>query len=326
MRHKKNHGQDTQINQYECSFCEYHTNHKSHFDDHITSKSHQVKKEMILKNLKQNQCNQCLCEFKSQTTLWRHKKKCKVDIIQSEKLNIEPANTWITPEVLVNMMKLQTDILTQNQQQQQENMQQFMTSVVETINHSTNVAHSHNNNTNTTNSHNNTVNNKTFNMNFFLNEQCKNAMDINDFIKTLNYTQNNLLENPHLSYTDRISNQIKDGIRNSSVEERPIHCSDIKRSKLHIKENGEWLSGDDSKKKLQEIIAKIGYANWDAFREWVNENPMCSVLDSKDYEKFMCIYQNVLGPISDAHEERNMKKVLQTIVETTAIDKDKYAI
>ena len=179
----------------------------------------------------------------------------------------------------------------------------------------------------TTNS-NNTIcnNNKTFNLNFFLNEKCKDAIDIRDFVKTLNYSTPNLIDNPKLSFTERISNQLEERMQCYSIEKRPIHCSDVKRNKMYIRDNGEWLSGKDSLNKMKEIIAIIGNKNEDTFRNWVNENPACLQLDTPSYDLFMCIYQNIVGPNSDEQEEIYVSKIINKISEETAIDKEKYSI
>ena len=179
---------------------------------------------------------------------------------------------------------------------------------------------SHNTNTNTLNQ------NKTFNMNFFLNEHCKNAIDIGDFIKNLDYSKENMIENRSMNYYERISNQFKEGFENCKVENRPIHCSDSKRNKMYIKDNGEWISGKDSEKRIKQIVVGMGIANMDTFRNWVTDNPACLSLDTPAFKMYMCILRNILGPTSDKEEEKFVNKVINTIVDETVIDKEKYAV
>jgi hypothetical protein len=95
---------------------------------------------------------------------------------------------------------------------------------------------------------------------------------------------------------------------------------------MYIRDNGEWLSDKDSRKKMKEIIASIGNKNEDTFRNWVNEHPDCLKLDTPSYDMFMCIYQNILGPTSDEQEELYVNKIINAISEETAIDKEKYSI
>ena len=312
IRHKKNAGENVNAKQYDCSYCNYHTIHKSHYNDHILSKSHQMRQEMTCKNIKQNQCKHCMVEFNSRTTLWRHRQKCaSQDDNMSVENEFETVCVPVAGSASLNEEKVAEMI--------QSNIDNKFASIMGKILSNTT--------TMTTNSH-NTINNnnKTFNLNFFLNEHCKNAIDIRDFIDALNYSARSLVENPKLSFTDRISKQLEDGLDRYSVEKRPIHCSDVKRNKMYIRDNGEWLSDKDSRKKMKEIIASIGNKNEDTFRNWVNEHPDCLKLDTPSYDMFMCIYQNILGPTSDEQEELYVNKIINAISEETAIDKEKYSI
>ena len=308
------------VSEYQCETCEYTTESKYLYKKHMDSMKHKKKCVEVTRDIGPTQCEYCLKEYANKRSLWRHKQQCKPSEITSprmESISSTNSNTTAVPDALLNIVKVHAEMM--NQQQQQ--MTNILATVVEKIGPTTNNSINTNTNTNTINS-----NNKTFNINFYLNEHCKNAIDIEDFVKNLNCSTSNLEEYPHLSYPDRISKQIKDGMGNYAIEERPIHCSDTKRSKLHIKHNGEWISEKDATKRMQEVIFTIGCMNEDAFRQWVSENPSSMTLDTPAYELYMLIYQNILGPSSDNQEERYTNKIIKAVTEETMIDKEKYAI
>jgi hypothetical protein len=321
-RHKRNDGEIIPNKTYDCSYCNYVTNQKSHYSDHIASKAHEYKKNVAEKGIKPNQCICCLREFNSKTSLWRHKNHCKpedhpVNIAINESENNKTTANDAVIDVLVkqndelrNMFVSQQNlVLTQTQQ---------MATIVNTLvtnGISSNTNNSHNNNH--TNSH-----NQTFNINYFLNEKCKNAVDIHDFIQNLDYSQESLKKNAHLSYPERITKQIRDGLGNYNVEDRPIHCSDAKRQKIYIKHNGEWVT----EYKFNDVVSKIGENNTGTFRQWAIENPNFRHLDTPEYEQYMKIYPGNIGPTSDQQEEKYTKKILGGFIDEILIDKEKYAI
>lgn len=226
----------------------------------------------------------------------RHKKKSK----KHSKRGLA-----LTPELVIELLK-------QNKELQTMLLEQHRNSAMSQSNN----ANSFNN---TENSH-----NKTFNIQFFLNEHCKNAIDITEFVRTLDYTTESLASNMRLGYTGGISKMLTDKIKATPVEERPIHCCDEKREKLYIKNNGEWITGNDSKDILQSVIADIANQNYNTFRRWVSENPTCTILDTPAYEKFTMIYKGVIGATTDEEEIKHVKKILSNIIDEIKIEKEKY--
>jgi hypothetical protein len=320
IRHKRNEGENIPNKTYDCSYCNYVTNQKSHYSDHMASKAHEYKKNVAEKGVKSNQCICCRREFNSKTSLWRHKNQCKPeDHPINTTANESESNKTTANDDVINVLVKQNDewrnmFMAQHQQ---------MATIVNTL-VTNGISNNTNNLTNTNNSH-NTTNNQTFNINYFLNEQCKNAVDIHDFIQDLDYSQESLKKNAHLSYPERITKQIREGLGNYNVEDRPIHCSDEKRKKLYIKKDGKWITDDELKKILQQLIAKIGENNMDVFRHWAIENPDCLILDTPEYGQYMKIYLGNIGPTSDEQEEKYSKKIIGGIIDEILIDKEKYA-
>jgi hypothetical protein len=329
-KHKLAVNSDTNNEVYNCECCSYQTPHKYNYNLHLLTKKHETNVLIANNKIQPNQCNNCNKIYSSQKNLWRHKKQCKkvadtIDLseddddddnenecspdthTQSQQEQTPPPGAFaITPELLLEVLKqnkeLQNVLIEQNR-----NASAINTNIIG----------------NTNNSHNSTVN-KTFNIQFFLNEHCKNAIDIQQFVRMLDYSTANLEKNMKLGYTGGITKMITDGIQILPVEERPLHCSDEKREKIYIRDNGTWISGNESKERLLQVIADIANNNYNTFRRWVAENPTCQTLDTPAYQKFVTIYNGVIGSRSDEEEAKHVKKILSNIIDEITIEKEKY--
>ena len=323
IRHNKKASGFTGI--YECSYCDYQTTFKCHYDNHMASQLHENKKFMALQSLKPNQCPTCLHEYKSRASLWKHKKNCKPqDHPINTTANESESNKTTANDDVINVLKKQNDEF-KKQNDELINLfathQQQMATIVNTL--VTNGI-SNNNLTNTNNSH-NTTNNQTFNINYFLNEHCKNAMNIDEFAKMLNCNAKDIEENRQLSFTEHVTKHLMDGIEKCTVETRPIHCSDAKREKMHVKTSEGWVSGKESEIIIRRIVALIDKMIWDAAREWAIANPSCMNLDTVAFNKYIEIKQSIIGPSTDAQEDKFMKKVMKALAEVTIIDKEHFS-
>jgi len=341
---------------YECSHCNYQTVLKYNYDEHMSSKLHEKKMHMVLHNLNPNQCENCFHEFNSKSSLWRHKKNCKpqdhsINTSANESENSkttenESENSKTTANesknsktivnddvinVLVkqndewrNMFMAQQTMLASQQNLVLTQTQQMATIVNTLVTNGISNNNLTNTNTKTNNSH-NTTNNQTFNINYFLNEHCKNAMNIDEFAKMLNCNAKDIEENRQLSFTEHVTKHLMDGIEKCTVETRPIHCSDAKREKMHVKTSEGWVSGKESEVIIRRIVALIDKMIWDAAREWAIANPSCMNLDTVAFNKYIEIKQSIIGPASDAQEDKFMKKVMKALAEVTIIDKEHFS-
>ena len=340
---------------FHCEYCNFQCDYIKDYNVHILS----IKHNNMVSSIIPTQCSYCKRVYSSKKNLWRHKQTCKeanvdksdddtpnsdsedidkntlIEVITSlrkevDELKKSKSNTETTPrdDLIIEILKSNKEM--QNCMIQQttdvKNMvetvaKNMVESVAKNMGGTNNTNNSHNNNlTNTNNSH-NTTNNQTFNINYFLNEHCKNAVDIHDFIQNLDYSQESLKKNAHLTYPARITKQIREGLGNYNVEDRPIHCSDEKRKKIYIKHNGEWVT----EYKFNDVVSKIGENNTGTFRQWAIENPNFRHLDTPEYEQYMNIYPGNIGPTSDEQEEKYSKKIIGGIIDEILIDKEKYA-
>ena len=235
---------------YFCTHCDFETSNKNDYGRHTMTAKHKNSvngNEKTQKNLKDKLCYQCKCGkiYKNYSGLWKHNKACNFnDIPHTEEMSKN------------DIMK---QILLQNQQlifdnQEFKSMMLDMASKPSTIN-----------NTNCTN-------NNQFNLNLFLNEKCKNAMNMSDFLDTIQIEQDDFENIGKLGYIQGISNIFIKGLKDLDETIRPMHCNDLKRETLYIKDNDVW-DKDDNKKSVKHAIAMIAHKNFKYIPVWQDANP-----------------------------------------------------
>ena len=168
------------------------------------------------------------------------------------------------------------------------------------------------------NNNNNTTNN--FNLNLFLNEKCKDAINITDFVNSLVVTINDLEETARIGYAEGISKIFVNGLKQLDVYKRPIHCSDLKREVLYIKDQDNWEK-DDDKTHLLQAIKVVGNKNIKQISEWQKINPHFKDPESKQNDKYLAMLCNVMSGGSQEETTKNYDKIVRNIVKETVIDK-----
>ena len=191
----------------------------------------------------------------------------------------------------------------------------------ESINNTNNTNNTNNNNT-INNNHISNCNNKSFNLNFFLNEQCKNALNLNEFVDSIKMQMSDLEEFAQLGYANGVSNIFVKGINALDVNKRPIHCSDIKREVLYIKSNDEWVKETDDKPLIKGAIKRVAFKNIKQINEWVKENPGCQDPRTKQNVKYNKIVMNSMsgGTVEEQHD--NIEKIIKNVTKAVVIDKN----
>jgi transcriptional regulator with PAS, ATPase and Fis domain len=281
-----------------CKFCDYGTSKKSSYDDHILSAKHQKHTlgNTIATNLGHNSatfcsnlpstftCHNCDREFKTRSGLWKHTKTCK----------------FIDNSVNNTQFQLFTDVI--------------KTTVIEVMKNGMVTNNSHNN---TNNSH-----NKTFNLSFYLNETCKDAINIGDFVKSIKVQLEDLEHNGRVGYVEGVSDIIINNLNSIDTHKRPIHCTDEKREVLYIKNDGEWVKESDNKSIITNAIKTIANENIKAISQWKQTYPDCTNVDSKKNNLYLKIVSNSMSGGSKEECEKNYNKIIRNIVKETIIDKD----
>jgi hypothetical protein len=205
-------------------------------------------------------CRNCGKVYKSNVGLWRHNKACFEESKPVPEADLDVAS--LSASTILNILKENQEFKTLLVEQNK-----LMNKMVEITQQQISCPTTINNINNTTN------NNQKFNLNFFLNETCKDAMNIQEFIDNIKVTFDDLMTIGDAGFVNGLSDIFVKRLRDLDVEKRPIHCTDSKRDTIYLKEKDAWNRDDKDKTRLKQIIEKIEYKNVAALRNWCNENP-----------------------------------------------------
>jgi hypothetical protein len=297
---------------FECKFCNFKCYKKSNYEKHINTNKHihrvngnkEEIKEME-KNATSYSCN-CGKQFKTNAGLWKHRKNCSNTYIPDNK-EIKDNN------IVVMLLQQNSEIMKENYdlRKEQSDIKQLILELVK--NNSSNSTM--NNSYNTTNSH-----NKAFNLNFFLNETCKNAMNITDFVDSIKLQLSDLIEVGELGYVEGISKIIVNKLNSLDETIRPIHCTDKKRETIYIKDEGEWQKDDDNKSKLRKSIKKISDKNIKLLQVFREKYPDCREHDSVLSDKYCKMVIEAMGGMGFTTTQQE-EKIIKNITKVTTINK-----
>jgi protein-arginine kinase activator protein McsA len=224
-----------------CEKCDFICSKKYNWERHILTSKHLMETNGNQKGQKKGkkskmeeaapfQCETCNMTYNNRSGLWKHKQKCSCSL--TDLTDIKQHTTLDKDDLIIEILKQNKELL-------------------EIVKNGT-TSHSHN----TTNSH-----NKAFNLQFFLNETCKNAMNITDFVDSIKLQLTDLMEVGELGYVEGISNIIVKNLNNLDETERPIHCTDKKRETFYVKDQGQWEKEDQERNKIRKIIKNVAFKN-----------------------------------------------------------------
>ena len=224
---------------YLCELCDYTTSKKSSYDKHLDSKKHKnnglsTNDNGLVAKLcsKKYTCKNCEKTFNDRAGLWRHNKRC---ITENEETYLTEHSQTNEIQELKEFMKY---LMKEN-----TDMKSMMMEVIKNGTTNTNITH--------TNSH-----NKAFNLNFFLNETCKDAMNIMDFVESIQLQVSDLEAVGELGYVEGISNIIVKNLKDLDVTQRPVHCTDKKRETMYVKDADKWEK-DEHTSILSKVITPL---------------------------------------------------------------------
>lgn len=312
--------------EYFCEVCNYRVDRKSSYEKHIVSAKHHIKnanmiKETSVKKKEDAEKQPRTCIYCDRILLSvggknRHEKKCKYkndtdykDIPKDNVTKIHMGYLDDTESDTLNADLLKS-IVAQNAQ-----LIKILsdTKTPTTINNTTN----HNNNTTNYNTLNSTNN---FNLQVFLNEECKDAMNLMDFVHSLNYKIEDLEHTGKSGYVEGISKLMIEGLKGLEITQRPIHCTDTKRDTVFVKDNDEWQR-DKNKEKLTNAIKYVANNNLKLLPKWTDKHPQHSDFTSETHRTYMKIVSEASGGGTDEEDEKNMKKIIKKLAAETVIDK-----
>jgi hypothetical protein len=333
--------QEIKNKKFICIPCSFGCNNKNDFNRHLITSKHKRLTDtsftLTKKTHNKNVCVNCCKKFKHRQSLYNHKKICKSDICKLSKIsqnypkviqnkfvckcgksykyssglckhktkckhlyNVNE-NTEIVPKnnvekLLEKLIEKNNDILEENKVLRKEikNLKLGNTMI---------------------NSNNNNNNNNSFNINMFLNEKCKNAMNIEDFVEKIKLSLEDLQFTKDNGYAKGISNIFIKNLNDMDITERPIHCSDQKRLQFYVKNDNEW-SKDKNNKKLDNTIEKVSRKQMKSIQEWVEANPDYTESDAKMEEYF-----TLVRSITQPNDDKNLKNIKRKVGESVKLEK-----
>jgi len=297
-----------------CGICDFSCCKKSNYITHLSTRRHK-NNDNCLHNHTNKMPNvfRCHCgkEYKHRQSLSVHRKKC-IESNHEENMIIDKKLTQNSSEV-VHLTNLVIKLMNNNEEIQKQNgelhkqtleMQQQMLEVCKNSNNTTN---------------NNNCHNKTFNMQLFLNEKCKDAMNLTDFVNSMTLDFSDLEELGELGYVEGISRQMVRKLNEMDVYKRPIHCSDLKRETVYVRDDDVWEKETELYEKLRTAIKYITKKNGDLMIPWRDAHPQCMNLQHPLNDKYLGIMNQAMGGKGEFFESES--KIIRKISKCVTIDK-----
>ena len=302
---------------YECEKCDFKCCKHSNYIKHLATDKHKRVingNEMVIENAEQFTCDICSKTYRHKSGLCRHKRKCHmqldIDIFENHHVNEPCENIVLHTNSQVNNYNNTNDIstLTSLVIEVVKNNSEFQKQMLEMCkNMQSNIIS--NNCNNTTNS------NNTFNLQIFLNEHCKDAMNISEFIDSFDLQISDLENVGRVGYIEGMSNIIINKIKELDVSKRPIHCSDLKREIIYIKDDDVWEREDENNTKFRKVIKKVAGKNIGMLNDWRDMYPECMDVESEYNDIYVKLTRSAMGPSdTEATEAKIMKKIAKHIV------------
>jgi len=301
-----------------CIKCDYICCKLSDYNKHLTTRKHEnrtklnVLEQKVAENRQDFVCTKCSKTYKARNSLWYHEKSCVQKTIHDiddsvnhndNKKNEYTNNNSVTTDMIIELIKQNTElkniILEQNS---------TINNLVKngTINNSNNVISNNGN--------------KTFNLQLFLNETCKDAMNIKDFINSMVIPFDDFTKVGDLGYVEGISNIIVKSLNNLDITKRPIHCTDKKREVLYVKDDGVWEKEDVNNSKLRLMIKHVAHKNARQLLTFKEKHPDCNRSNSKFSDQYNKLTIETMGGLGDNDTEKE-DKIIKNISKIVTIDK-----
>lgn len=283
---------------YTCELCDYISCKKFNYEKHLSTIKHKVTVGDICHlsgDAKVYTCKVCSATYGSRNGLWKHSKLCVLTPPQPIRLDEHLSDK----DLIVMLMKQNTELM------------DLLKTSVPAAGQITNSL----NTTTNTNSH-----NKTFNLQFFLNETCKDAMNIMDFVDSIKLQLSDLERVGELGYSQGISNIITANLKSLDVTQRPVHCTDRKRETMYIKDDNKWEKEDDAKTTLRKVIKRIANKNIRLLPQFREKYPEYGNSYAKISDKYNKIALEAMGGAGNNDIEKE-DKILHNISKTTTIEK-----
>ena len=287
-------------NKFKCIGCHYICSKKSDYNKHLSTKKHIkgiIGNEETNKLSVDYKCKKCNKLYKTNSGLWKHLKNC----MQNTDINV---STNVIQQ-LINENKDFKNIIVELVKSNTEIQKQMVDVCQKITPNNTTIINTNSNN-----------HNKTFNLQFFLNEECKDALNMSDFINSIELKLSDLENMGKLGYVEGMSNIIIKQLNNTELNKRPVHCSDAKRETLYVKDEDKWEKEGPENKKMIKAVRGVDKKNYQMLNAWKTTYPKCLDSKSKQNDEYMILMSKVMD--GDAE---NVNKVIKKVAKEVIIDK-----
>jgi len=287
-----------------CEKCDFVTSKKSDYQKHILTRKHTDTYENLHNSLQKSQKQYyCSCgkEYKFRQSLYNHKKVCMVINQETTQTIIDASANEVKAltSIVLELVKSNNEIQKQNQEFQKQ-----MVDVCQKIQPTT------------INSNNTNSNNKTFNLQLFLNEECKDAMNMSDFINSIELKISDLENIGKVGYVEGMSTIIIKHLNDTDMYKRPVHCSDGKRETVYVREENKWERDNSEMKQMVKAVRGIDKKNYQLLTSWKEMDPKCMDSKSNQCDKYM----KIMSKVMDGDIE-NVNKVIKKLAKEVVIEK-----
>uniref|UniRef100_A0A6C0K125 C2H2-type domain-containing protein n=1 Tax=viral metagenome TaxID=1070528 RepID=A0A6C0K125_9ZZZZ len=288
-----------------CKCCDFKCSKKSDWDRHNLTLKHKKNDKRMTNDDKNTPKTaekfvcECGKEYKHRQGLWSHKKKCESAAFPPTESE-QPSNNIIV-ELLKQNKEFKELIIEQNKQ------------IMELAKEKNTVINNTTNNSNT--------NNNQFNLQFFLNEQCKDALNLGDFVEQIKLQLSDLDMIGRVGYVEGMSKIFMRNLHALDVFKRPIHCSDLKRETLYIKDKNAWEKENSENIKIKRAIKGIENKNIKQIPFWVKENPASEDFETKKHMEYQNILLEAMGGSTLEDDNKKCDKIIRNIAKEVVIDK-----
>jgi len=306
---------------YWCEGCRYNTDKTSSYAKHLLTAKHQRKHELTDKSqivaTKDICCDNCNKVYKSRVGLWKHKQTCKEPVndiaVEIDTNNEDISNKLIDviKETVSSKDNLIVELLKQNQE--------FKDLMIEQNKHMMELAKNagSNNNNTTTN-----CNNK-FNLNVFLNETCKDAITMDDFINSIEVTRDEFIHTGQVGFVEGISTVMAHRFRDMDMHTRPLHCTDLKRETIYIKNADKWEKDDSDKTQMRKAVRSVAKKNMKELWRWYNDNkPAVEQIGTDVCEDYFQYHKSALGGYGKEEDLKFEEKIIKNVIKEVQVDKN----
>ena len=287
---------------YICENCNFKSSKKSNYDIHLSTTKHQnrtFRTNKMPQNATKFEC-ECGKVYKARNSLWYHKQKCNYNNEDVVEINNTVNTETIDSGLIVELLK------------QNKELHEMVIELAKNSGNTTN---------NTTNNNNTNITNNRFNLNVFLNETCKDAINLNDFIQSIELNVNDFINTGELGFVKGISNIMVERIRDMEPHTRPIHCTDLKREVVYVKDSDKWAKEDENKTHLRKAVRIVANKNKEQVHPWRDLNPNSDILDTPECDKFFAYTKASLGGYGKEEDLKFENKIINNILKETVIDK-----